>query len=293
MVHNGHRGKVQRYKCNACGYRFSGGVRRDRQQVIAEYVEGKQTHRQLSAKYGVSARTIARDLETMRHVRKVSSNKKVVIQMDTTYWGRAFGLMAIKDAFNKRIIWHKYVRHETIADYMEGVAWLRAHGFTIYGVVCDGIKGLMQALWPYPVQMCQFHQMCIVRRYLTAEPELEASRTLLELVNGMTKMDKESFTGAFEQWHQTYRDVLNERVHDRRYKTPPYMRPRLRSAYLSLRRNMRWLWTFYDHFELHIPNTNNGLEGIFADIKSKVRAHSGLTRLHRMKLIDEYIFRHY
>lgn len=71
------------------------------------------------------------------------------------------------------------------------------------------------------------------------------------------------------------------------------MRPRLRSAYLSLRRNMRWLWTFYDHLELHIPNTNNGLEGIFADIKSKVRVHSGITREHRMKLIDEYIFRHY
>lgn len=211
-VHNGHRGRVQRYKCKACGYRFSGGVRRDKQRVIADYVEGKQTHLQLSAKYKVSPRTIARDLEHMRHVRKVSTNKKVVIQMDTTYWGRSLGLMAIKDAFNKRIIWHKYVRHETIADYMEGVVWLREHGFTIYGAVCDGIKGLMQALWPYPVQMCQYHQMMIVRRYLTAEPELEASRALLSLVNGMTGMDKESFTESFRLWHQTYKDMLDERV---------------------------------------------------------------------------------
>lgn len=89
------------------------------------------------------------------------------------------------------------------------------------------------------------------------------------------------------------KDVLNERVHDKRIKTPPYMRPRLRSAYLSLKRNMARLWTFYDHQELHIPNTNNGLEGIFSDIKSKVRVLSGLTRKHRKKLIDEYLFRHY
>ena len=76
-------------------------------------------------------------------------------------------------------------------------------------------------------------------------------------------------------------------------KTPPYMRPRLRSAYLSIKRNMKRLWTFYDYKDKVIPNTNNGLEAVFADIKSKVRAHSGLTRKHRMKLIDEYIHCHH
>ena len=41
-----------------------------------------------------------------------------------------------------------------------------------------------------------------------------------------------------------------------------------------------------------IPNTNNGLEGIFSDIKSKVRVHSGsprarlLPRHHPKYLID-------
>ena len=175
-----------------------------------------------------------------------------------------------------------------IADYLEGVRWLRHNGFKIYGVVCDGMRGLMQALSPCPVQMCQFHQMMIVRRYLTQDPDLEAAQTLLELVNGITKMDRESFVGAFERWAETYKDVLQERIPDRRYKRPPYRRPLLRSAYLSLKRNMRWLWTFYDNPQLHIPNTNNGLEGIFSDTKSKLRVHSGLTREHRKKkLIGE------
>lgn len=141
----------------------------------------------------MSSRTIARDLVGMRYVRKISRYKQVVIQMDTTYWGRGFGLMVIKDALRNRILWRKYVSHETVADYLEGVGWLESQGFKIYGVVCDGMRGLMQALKRYPVQMCQFHQRLIVRRYLTQDPDMEASRALLCLVNEKTKMDKDSF----------------------------------------------------------------------------------------------------
>ena len=282
------------YKCKECGRRFTGGNRRDKSQVITDYVEGKQTINQLATKYGVSSKTISRDLKGMRYVQKISKDKEVTIQMDTTYWGRDFGLMVIKDALRKKILWRKYVTHETIADYVEGVRWLKSKGFRIYGAVIDGMRGLAQAL-PFPVQLCQFHQMLMVRRYLTQEPELDASRELLELVNNITNMDKESFFRAFGEWYDRNKDVVNERVHDRRIKrkTPPYMRPRLRSAYLSIKRNMPLLWTFYDHPELGIPNTNNGLEGIFSDIKTKLRVHSGISREHRKKLIDEYLMRHY
>ena len=293
MVHNGLRGRIQRYKCNDCGHRFDGGLRRSKAQVITDYIEGKQTLEQLASKYKVSSRTIARDLTGMRYVQKISKFRQVIIQMDTTYWGRNFGLMVIKDSIRKKILWRKYVTHETVADYLEGVEWLRSNGFKIYGVVCDGMRGLMLSLYRYPVQMCQFHQQMIVRRYLAEDPELDASRDLLDLINSITVMDKESFIGAFNEWYVKYKDVLNERVHDKRLKTPPFMRPRLRSAYLSIKRNMCWLWTFYDYKDRLIPNTNNGLEGIFSDIKSKVRVHSGLTREHRKKLIDEYLSRHY
>ena len=283
------------YKCKDCGRQFLGGRRRDKSQVITDYIEGKQTRDQLALKYGVSSKTIGRDLEGMRYVQKISKYKQVVIQMDTTYWGRNFGLLVIKDSVRKRVLWRKYVRHETIADYMEGVQWLKDHGFKIYGVVIDGMRGLAQALWPYPVQLCQFHQILTVKHYLTQEPDLDASRELLELVNSITRMDKESFMGAFNEWYEKHKDVVNERVHDKRIKrkTPPYMRPRLRSAYLSVKRNMPLLWTFYDNPNIGLPNTNNGLEGIFSDIKTKLRVHSGISKDHRKKLIDEYLSRHY
>ena len=283
------------YKCKDCGKQFIGGKRRNKSQVITDYIEGKQTLRQLALRYDVSERTIRRDLTGMRFVHSISKYKDVTVQLDTTYWGRHFGLMVIKDALRNKILWHKYVRNETIAQYIEGISWLKSQGFKIYGAVIDGMRGLSQALYPTPVQMCQFHQILIIRRYLTQEPDLEASVQLLDLVKSITRMDKESFIGAFNEWYEKYKDVLNERVHDKRIKrnTPPYMRPRLRSAYLSLRRNMPLLWTFYDHPETGLPNTNNGIEGLFSDLKGKLRVHRGISKDNRKKLLDEYILRHY
>lgn len=295
MVHNGLRGRTQRYKCKDCGRRFDGGIRRDKTQVITDYVEGKQTLSQLALKYGVNEKTIRRDLEGMHHVQKISKYKQVTIQMDTTYWGRRFGLMVIRDAVRGRVLWRKYVTHETIADYTEGVEWLKKQGFKIYGAVIDGMKGLAKALYPLPVQLCQFHQMLTVRHYITQDPDIEASKALLNLINDITKMDKERFIGAFNEWYEKYQDVLNERVHDKRIKkkTPPFMRPRLRSAYFSVKRNMPLLWTFYDRPELGLPNTNNALEGLFSEFKTKVRVHSGISRENRKKLLDELMRRHY
>ena len=283
------------YKCKDCGKQFIGGKRRNKSQVITDYIEGKQTLRQLALRYDVSERTIRRDLTGMRFVHSISKYKDVTVQLDTTYWGRHFGLMVIKDALRNKILWHKYVRNETIAQYIEGISWLKSQGFKIYGAVIDGMRGLAQALYPIPVQMCQFHQILIIRRYLTQEPDLEASVQLLNLVKSITRMDKESFIGAFNEWYEKYKDVLNERVHDKRIKRnmPPYMRPRLRSAYLSLRRNMPLLWTFYDHPETGLPNTNNGIEGLFSDLKGKLRVHRGISKDNRKKLLDEYILRHY
>ena len=55
VVRNGLRGHVQRYKCKDCGRRFGGGNRRDRAQVIQDYIEGKQTLEQLADKKSPAA----------------------------------------------------------------------------------------------------------------------------------------------------------------------------------------------------------------------------------------------
>lgn len=60
-------------------------------------------------------------------------------------------------------------------------------------------------------------------------------------------------------------------------------------SYLSKKRNVPYLLTWYDYYELGIPNTSNGLEGKFTDLKSKLRNHNGL-------FIEKYFkatFEHY
>ena len=64
--------------------------------------------------------------------------------MDTTYWGRAFGVMLFKDNITKENLLKYYVKNETNSLYIRGVQELKNKGFEIVAIVCDGRKGLLQ-----------------------------------------------------------------------------------------------------------------------------------------------------
>ena len=50
VIRNGLRGRKKQYKSKDCARQFLGGTRRDKSQVILEYIEDKQTRKQLAAK---------------------------------------------------------------------------------------------------------------------------------------------------------------------------------------------------------------------------------------------------
>jgi hypothetical protein len=58
--------------------------------------------------------------------------------------------------------------------------------------------------------MCQFHQVGIIRRYITKNPKLLASIELKELVAMMKLTDKESLEGALNDWCIKWASFLNE-----------------------------------------------------------------------------------
>lgn len=209
--------------------------------------------------------------------------------MDTTYWGRNFGVMLFKDAITKENLLKYYVRQETNALYIQGINELKSLGFQIAGIVCDGRKGLIQSFEGIPVQMCQFHQAAIIRRYLTKNPKLEAAKELMQVVDLMKQTDKESFEGALELWFDKWKDFLNERTINPITQKSFYTHKRLRSAFRSLKRNLPWLFTWYDYIELNIPNTTNAIDGHFADLKNKLRNHNGLSIHRKKKFIDEFL----
>ena len=209
--------------------------------------------------------------------------------MDTTYWGRNFGVMLFKDNITKENLLKYYVQYETNLVYIQGIEELKKKGFTILGIVCDGRKGLIQSFVNIPVQMCQFHQSAIIKRYLTKKPKLEASQDLMRIVDLMTITDKESFVGALGLWHQKWEVFLKERTINPVTNKSRYTHKKLRSAYNSLKNNLPWLFTWYDNYELGIPNTTNAIDGHFSDLKNKLRNHNGLTLERKKKFINEFL----
>ena len=246
---------------------------------------------QLSQKYNCSTKTIQRkiDLYELDNIPKVSKvSRSVVVLMDTTYWGLDFGVMLFKDAITRENLLKFYVKHETNSLYLKGISLLKERGFYILAIVCDGRRGLIKSFKEIPVQMCQFHQVAIVRRYITKNPRLPASIELKAIVMLMKSTDRESFEGALELWYIKWKSFLNERTINKETGKTYYTHKRLRSAYRSIKTNLPWLFTWYDYYELNIPNTTNILEGHFADLKNKLRNHNGLSLKRKMKFIDGF-----
>ena len=68
-----------------------------------------------------------------------------------------------------------------------------------------------------------------------------------------------------------------------------YTHKKLRSAYNSLKNNLPWIFTWYDNYELEIPNTTNAIDGHFSDLKNKLRNHNGLSLERKKKFINEFL----
>jgi hypothetical protein len=135
--------------------------------------------------------------------------------------------------------------------------------------------------------MCNFHQVAIIRRYLTQKPKMQASKELWQLTHLLTKTCKEIFDSRLQVWYCRWQPFLNEQRIDEKGKKR-YVHKKLRSAYRSLKTNLPWLYTWDMNRALNIPNTTNAIDGHFADLKNKLRNHNGLSEARKKKFIDEF-----
>jgi hypothetical protein len=233
-------------------------------------------------------RTIQRRLDKVEVKQAFHKPRTSVVLIDTTYFGRDFGVMVFKSTEGYHLYW-RFVKYETIAGYIEGINYIRSQGINIKAIVLDGRKGLFSAFKDYPIQMCQFHQIAIVTRYITRKPKAQASIELKMIMKLLPQTDKESFLGALNEWHNKWQSYINERAINPETGKSRYVHRRLRSAYRSLERNKQYLFTWYDNIDLNLPNTNNQLEGTFTDLKNKLRNHNGLSRKRKEKFINGFL----
>ena len=192
----------------------------------------------------------------------------------------------VRDPHCRENVYWSEIERETLDEYRCARDTLESMGFVIKAVVADGRPGLKHLYGETPMQMCHFHQMQIIRRYLTKNPKLPASIELKALTHTLEQSDEEVFTLELEAWHKKWHDFIKERTTNPETGKWHYTHKRLRSAHRSLKTNLPYLFTYKRFPKLNIPNTTNTLDGSFSHLKSLTRIHRGLKRDLKHKMIS-------
>ncbi len=173
--------------------------------------------------------------------------------------------------------------------YLIGKRYLESLGYELTSITIDGKRGVVNVFQDIPVQMCQFHQMQIITRYLTRRPKLEAGKELRLLSLYLVKSNKKEFTEQLLLWYEKWKEFLKEKTIGLETKRWYFTHKRLRSAYRSLKTNLPYLFTYQEYPALNISNTTNSLDGSFSHLKTLLRIHRGQNIKNRKKLIDEIL----
>ena len=214
---------------------------------------------------------------------------KTPLVIDATFFNRTSGVLVFRSpTLKKNLGWYE-IKTEKIEDYVRGVMELMGSEFEIIGITVDGKPGVLKCFseMGIPSQMCHYHMLFIVTRYLTKRPHLLAARELRQLTKLLPKTDQESFGYWLKEWHAKWNDLLNEKSKGGRKKKKQFKHKKLRQAYRSLMRHLPYLFTYHHHPDM--PNTTNSLESSFSHLKDRLRVHRGLRWFRKLKLIDELL----
>ena len=260
--------------------------------MFDDYIGGKQTLTQLAKKHGHSHIWVRDRLDAVTVPEVMITPCASVFIADTTFWGRVYGVCVFRAwPLAKNIWWHE-VTGERMAHYRFGRAILEEKGWKFLGIVVDGRRGFFNVFKDIPIQMCQFHQMKQVTKYLTRRPKTDAGKELRALVLTLAKTDEAMFTSGLDAWHAKYGDFITEKTVEEFVtgrKKWYYSHGNVRSAYRSMRTNLPYLFTYLKYPELNIPNTTNSLDGSFSAVKKKLGVHHGLRRDRRYKVISKLL----
>jgi hypothetical protein len=282
---------VQRYRCTTCGTVFQ-SKRRTKQKLDTlwnEYVFGKQTLKQLAEKHRRSIEWVRQQFEKVELEKKNVLPHTTVFIPDTTFFGRTWGVCVFRAPHLKKNIWWTAVDKEVMATYYYGRKILEDRGWIFTAVVVDGRRGMTTVFKDIPVQICQFHQMKNVTKYLTRKPETEAGQELRHIMLKLPSSNEKEFTELLSAWKKTWNEYITDKTYVTGTKHWYYTHKKVRSAYMSLERNLPYLFTYQKYPELKIPNTTNSLDGSFVHLKDKVKIHHGLRKDRRYKVIEEIL----
>ena len=255
------------------------------------YQAKKQTIVEIAASSGKSPSTVKRRLRgiAIKWEQPHLDGMSGFVHLDVTYWGRNWGVLLALDDATSRPLYVAFVKHETVADYVQAVETITRMGYTVKGIVIDGMRSLFDMFRDtYRIQMCQFHMRSIIDRYLTKKPKLKAAVALKELMGRMTVLDRDGFEKEFVKWIEDWDHTLNRRTVSKRTGKSHYTHKRLRTAMNSVAFFLPFLFTYKEKGCEGMPNTNNKVEGVFTDLKKNLNNHSGMGEDGRKRFISGF-----
>ena len=287
---NGTRNGVQLYKCQACGRQFRAGEKLSDERLWQLYQEQKQTASEIATTVEVSRSTISRRLKKIDVEWRQPSLRGMsgFVHLDVTYWGHNWGVLLALDNASNKPLYMSFVQAEKNSDYELAIQIIRENGYEIRGIIIDGKRGLFTMFAEYKIQMCHYHMKQIVFRYLTKNPRLKAAIALEVLINRLTKITKDEFIHAYDEWKYTYSDAINKRSTSKRSGKEHYTHRRLRTAMHSIDFYLPYLFTYQEDCCKGMPNTNNKIEGTFTDLKKNLNTHSGMSKQSRKRFINGF-----
>lgn len=260
-----------------------------RKRLWNKYVWHKQTLKQLAEEYGKSLKWVQKQLDLVATPSHRPAPQSIIAVADATFFKRGYGILVVRcPRLKKNVHWHE-VSSETALEYRRARQELESQGYVIEAAVIDGRRGILGVFSDIPVQLCQFHQIQIVRRYLTSRPKLSAGQELRAISLALPALNEKIFAALLDEWFVKWEPFLKERTYAVDGKHWTHTHRRIRSAYRSLKTNSSHLFTYQKHPKLHIPNTTNSIDGYFSKLKRLLGAHSGMTIKHRYKVIQEIL----
>lgn len=208
---------------------------------------------------------------------------------DATYFGKEYGYFCFSDG--KKIIYFKEIKTEGVKILRECLRYLQNNlNYRFSSFVLDGKRGFinnLKKIYPgRPIQMRNFHQKAIIRRYITNNPKSSCANELKELVKELSTIEPQEFLDRFFALKEKYQLFLRQRNNLNQFRHKA-----IRLAFASINYNLQYLFT-YKEPNLNIPNTTNNLEGKFSQLKEKINIHRGL-RKNRKKKAIEFLLRNY
>ncbi len=254
-----------------------------------DHIWKRQTVNDLTEKYHRSEKTIRTILDTAEpRTSQKHTPESVVCVFDATHIGEEILLVARAPQLKANLGW-SWILEETKEVYALLKHSIESRGYVLTAVVLDGRRGIPRVFDGLPIQICQFHQLQIVRRKLTLRPETEAGQELLFLVFRIAKSNEIEFTRELNAWHKMFQPFIDEKIYILGTRRWRYLHRRVRSAYLSLKRNLPFLFTYQTYPALKIPNTTNSLDGYWSRLKNLLTAHRGKSKERIKKMVTEIL----